>query len=114
MLALAAAAAAAAAGVNQKHIKHDKNILKMRYHVNYTIAILSSHQKILWETRKVRLTEKKWLAPNLPNQHAHAPASYAYFIFCPLTWVRAHTGLGKIEFLSVLKLPEWLRAITKF
>ena len=86
----------------------------MRYHVNYTIAILSSYQQVLRETRKVRLTEKKWLAPNLPNQHAHAPASYAYFIFCPLTWLKAHTGPEKIEFLSVLKLPEWFRAITKF
>ena len=56
--AAAATAAAAAAGVNQKHTKHDLNIFKMRYHVNHTIAILSSYQQILWETRKVRLTEK--------------------------------------------------------
>ena len=56
--AAAATAAAAAAGVNQKHTKHDLNIFKMSYHVNHTIAILSSYQQILWETRKVRLTEK--------------------------------------------------------
>ena len=69
----------------------------MKYHVNYTIAILSSYQQKLWETRKVRLNEKKWLALNLPNQHAHAPASYAYSIFCPLTWLKAHSGRRKID-----------------
>ena len=55
---LALVAAAAAAGVNQKHTKHDKYLFKMRHHVNHTIAILSSYEQILWETRKVRLTEK--------------------------------------------------------
>ena len=67
----------------------------MRYHVNYTIAIVSSNQQILWETRKVRLTEKKRLVPILPNQHAHAPAMP--MIFCHLTWLEAHTEPGKID-----------------
>ena len=35
----------------------------MKYLVNYTIAILSSNQQILWETRKVRLTEKNGWFP---------------------------------------------------
>ena len=55
----------------------------MRYLVNYTIAILSSNRQTLWETRRVRLTEKKWLVPNLPNQHALV--SYMSTNFCPLS-----------------------------
>ena len=67
----------------------------MRYHVNYTIAIVSSNQQILWETRKVRLTEKKRLVPILPNQHAHALAMP--IIICRLAWSKAHTEPGKID-----------------
>ena len=54
---------AAAGSVNQKHTKHDKNILNMKYLANYTVDILSSNQQILWEARKVRLTEKNGLFP---------------------------------------------------
>ena len=39
---------AAAGGRNQRHTKHDKNIFKMKYLVNYTKAIISSNHQILW------------------------------------------------------------------
>ena len=35
----------------------------MKYLANYTVDILSSNQQILWEARKVRLTEKNGLFP---------------------------------------------------
>ena len=67
----------------------------MRYLVNYAIAILSSNRQTLWETRRVRLTEKKWLVPNLPNQHALV--SYMSTNFCPLSSLKAHTEPGTID-----------------
>ena len=67
----------------------------MRYHVNYTIAIVSSNQQILWETRKVRLTEKKKVGSNIAKSTCSC-SSYAYD-FLSFNLVKAHTEPEKID-----------------
>ena len=102
-------ALAAAGDGNQKHTKHDKKMFEIGYVVNCTIAVLSSNQEILWEAREIRLTEKNgWFQICQINiLHPAMP-----IILCLLTWLKAHTAPGKVD--SVLKLPEWLRAIAQF
>ena len=81
----------------------------MRYLANYTIVTLSSDQQILWETRKVRLTEKNGWYQIWQINILHPAMS---IISCLLTWLKDHTAPGKAD--SVLKLPKWLRAIAQF